>query len=67
MLELGLDQAFDTAITLIEWPDRLGRLVPKGALRLALAAKGEGRAAQIWLGQRADLLPALRAGWAPDV
>src|SRR6056297_2376404 len=24
VIELGLDEAFETAITLIEWPDRLG-------------------------------------------
>jgi tRNA threonylcarbamoyladenosine biosynthesis protein TsaE len=67
VLELGLDQAFDTAITLIEWPDRLGRLAPKGAMRLALAAKEDGRTARIWLGHRADLLPALRTVWAANV
>ncbi|WP_121060978.1 tRNA (adenosine(37)-N6)-threonylcarbamoyltransferase complex ATPase subunit type 1 TsaE [Chachezhania antarctica] len=34
--ELGLTAAFDTAITLIEWPDRLGPLAPADALTLAL-------------------------------
>lgn len=63
VMELGLDLAFDNAITLIEWPERLGRLAPKGALRLALATKGEGRVAQLWLGQRSDLLAALKADW----
>lgn len=38
-LELGLDEAFETAICLIEWPDRLGDAVPKGALTLQFAAK----------------------------
>ncbi|ABG30169.1 tRNA (adenosine(37)-N6)-threonylcarbamoyltransferase complex ATPase subunit type 1 TsaE [Roseobacter denitrificans] len=32
--ELGLSEAFDTAICLIEWPDRLGQLTPNDALFL---------------------------------
>jgi len=36
--ELGLEEAFETAICLIEWPDRLGDAAPKGALCLAFAA-----------------------------
>lgn len=38
IVELGLEEAFQTAICLIEWPDRLGDLRPKGALHLRLAA-----------------------------
>ena len=34
--ELGLVEAFDTAICLIEWPDRLGELSPSNALTLTL-------------------------------
>ena len=34
MVELGLDEAFETAICLVEWPDRLGELAPKTALAL---------------------------------
>jgi len=34
VLELGLDDAFETAICLVEWPDRLGDLQPKDALVL---------------------------------
>ncbi len=37
--ELGLQDAFDTALCLIEWPDRLGPLTPPGALHLAFAAE----------------------------
>lgn len=33
-IELGLEEAFDTAICLIEWPDRLGPLTPPRALHL---------------------------------
>ncbi|MBW7056222.1 tRNA (adenosine(37)-N6)-threonylcarbamoyltransferase complex ATPase subunit type 1 TsaE [Paracoccus bogoriensis] len=36
LTELGLDEALDEAICLIEWPDRLDR-VPKGAIWLRLA------------------------------
>ena len=35
--ELGLADAFGDAICLIEWPDRLGDLTPRGALTLELA------------------------------
>jgi tRNA threonylcarbamoyladenosine biosynthesis protein TsaE len=37
LFELGLDAAFDNAICLIEWPDRLGPEAPPDALRLTLA------------------------------
>ncbi len=32
--ELGLFDAFDTAVCLIEWPDRLGDLAPDKAIRM---------------------------------
>jgi tRNA threonylcarbamoyladenosine biosynthesis protein TsaE len=34
VLELGLSDAFDSAITLVEWPDRLGSEVPHNALTI---------------------------------
>ena len=34
--ELGLTEAFETAICLIEWPDRLGDLAPRNALSLTI-------------------------------
>ena len=37
-LELGLEEAFETAICLIEWPDRLGAVAPSNALHLAFSA-----------------------------
>lgn len=37
-LELGLDEAFETDVSLIEWPDRLGDLAPKNALRMSFKA-----------------------------
>lgn len=37
VVELGLLEAFETAICLVEWPDRLGDLTPPGALHLGFA------------------------------
>lgn len=37
VIELGLTEAFDTAICLVEWPDRLGDLIPAKALSLEFA------------------------------
>jgi tRNA threonylcarbamoyladenosine biosynthesis protein TsaE len=34
VIELGLTEAFETAICLVEWPDRLGDLAPARALML---------------------------------
>ena len=35
--ELGLEDAFDVALCLVEWPDRLGPATPPGAARLTFA------------------------------
>ena len=59
--ELGLDEAFQTAICLVEWPDRLGAHLPPDALHLRLEALGEGRRAVI-RGGRAGLASALANG-----
>jgi len=37
IVELGLTEAFEAAICLVEWPDRLGDLAPATALSLELA------------------------------
>jgi len=37
-IELGVDAAFEEAVCLVEWPDRLGDLLPENALTLAFAA-----------------------------
>lgn len=39
--ELGLIEAFEQAICLVEWPDRLGPLMPDDALTLTLNADPE--------------------------
>lgn len=36
LVELGLDGAFENAICLVEWPDRLGNWVPQDALHVSL-------------------------------
>lgn len=59
--ELGLDEAFGSAICLVEWPDRLGRHQPADALRLRLDLSGEGRTAQL-TGGRSGLLRAAGDG-----
>jgi tRNA threonylcarbamoyladenosine biosynthesis protein TsaE len=51
--ELGLDEAFATAVCLVEWPDRLGRHLPPGALHLRLEPQGEGRRVTAWGGRDA--------------
>lgn len=47
VIELGLEEAFENAICLIEWPDRLGPLAPKGALRLVFVPTREGMARRV--------------------
>lgn len=46
-LELGLDEAFETAICLVEWPERLGPDRPDNALTLVLAQDEDGRIAHL--------------------
>jgi len=65
VLELGLDAAFDTAICLVEWPDRLGDLAPSDAISLTLSQENEGRRADI-TGGRPGLLQGLEAAWAKN-
>ncbi|WP_371397026.1 tRNA (adenosine(37)-N6)-threonylcarbamoyltransferase complex ATPase subunit type 1 TsaE [Fretibacter rubidus] len=49
--ELGLWDAFEDAICLIEWPDKLGGFWPRDALSITLGFDGEGRVATL-TGQR---------------
>lgn len=44
--ELGLVEAFEDAICLVEWPDRLGPLTPTDALVIDIADCNGGRTAQ---------------------
>jgi tRNA threonylcarbamoyladenosine biosynthesis protein TsaE len=66
VLELGLDDAFETAICLIEWPDRLGKSAPKNALHITLSSEHDGRRAVLSSTTHAALLKTLAAGWQND-
>lgn len=54
--ELGLTEAFDTAICLVEWPERLGDQVPKDALSIQLTTSGLA-------GERVAILEGPAARW----
>ncbi|PYF11902.1 tRNA threonylcarbamoyladenosine biosynthesis protein TsaE [Rhodobacter viridis] len=60
-IELGLEEAFDTAICLIEWPERLGDLQPKKALFLRFSLTDAGAARQVQLFGDADWAQRLTA------
>ena len=46
LVELGLSEAMDVALVLIEWPDRLpSDMVPDDALTISLSSEGDGRLA----------------------
>ena len=63
-IELGIEEAFASGISLIEWPERLGRLIPAERLEIALgfAAAPEARDVVIvGTGRWAALLDALAA------
>lgn len=62
VLELGLETAFSDAICLVEWPDRLGRFLPKDSLSLTFSSEGEGRRLLVTAPPR---LLALFEGFAP--
>lgn len=63
VLELGLDDAFDTSICLIEWPDRLGKFAPKNAIHLSLSYRGESRVAEITAPAHPQLLMSMQRDW----
>jgi len=42
VIELGWDDDLDRAVTLVEWPDRLGFLTPADRLELSLAIRADG-------------------------
>lgn len=50
IFELGLDQALEEAICLIEWPDRLGQEVPADALRIGFAPGRDAEARELTIG-----------------
>ena len=62
LAELGLEDAFASGITLVEWPERLGGDLPADALNVRLATNGVMRVAVIEGGgtwpARLQMLPA---------
>lgn len=57
VVELGLDDALETAICLVEWPDRLGDMAPESALTLRFDMSREGDARDLratWSAPRWD-------------
>ena len=57
-VELGLDEARETALVIAEWPERLGPYLPRHALRLRLDGAGEPERRLT-----ADVPPAWEARW----
>jgi len=57
VIELGLEDAFETAVCLIEWPDRLGDLTPENGLTLDISVTGAD-ARQITLASNDPTWPA---------
>ncbi len=58
--ELGLDDALDQGVAVIEWPERLGARLPPDRLDIRLQVEGEGRKARLerhgrWNGRSIDL------------
>ena len=45
--ELGLIDAMEDAVVLLEWPDRLGALLPAHVMSVELHFDGEGRRAEL--------------------
>lgn len=45
--ELAIEEAFADAISLIEWPDRMGVLLPRGRFDIELSYAGDGRRARL--------------------
>jgi len=59
-VELGLTEAFETALCLVEWPEKLGQDRPKQALTLRFSVVGDGREVTVlgspeWEARLADL------------
>ena len=63
-IELGLEDALAGDISVIEWPDRLGRWLPANRIDVALAQAGTGRGATVE--GRGTFADAVRA-WQPSL
>ena len=61
-LELAIEDAFAEAITLIEWPERLGGLLPDNRLDLTLMAGADERSRRVLIEAGGDWRERLREG-----
>ena len=62
VVELGWEEAVQDC-ALVEWPDRLGRLTPPQAIRLAFVPEGEGRRVEVTAPQHPELIADARRDW----
>jgi tRNA threonylcarbamoyladenosine biosynthesis protein TsaE len=53
--ELGLDEAFATGVTLIEWPERLGNALPPQAVTVTLMIAPDGNTRRAVLSGESDM------------
>ena len=49
VIELGIEDAFDDGICLIEWPERLGPWLPRHRIEIHLSEAGDGDSRQLSL------------------
>ena len=49
--ELGIEDAFADAISIIEWPGRLGQYLPSERLDVVLSIQGDARTAKLYGGE----------------
>lgn len=47
--EVGIEEAFDSGVSLIEWPDRLGSLLPRKRLDVTLVPGGNAESRRLTL------------------
>ena len=57
VFELGLADAFERALVLVEWPDRLGRERPEASVEIALRPTADGAARTALIRTPPDLAP----------
>lgn len=62
IIELGLDEAFEDAVCLVEWPDRLGPYTPPGALTLNFRLDGDADTRILTLSSGSDRWKPVIAG-----